>query len=239
MLEARMQNEIALITGATRGLGLATAEALAKQGYEVIVTGRNAKALQKINDKFVTAGLNIKTLLMDVADDKSVRQAKSIVEKDFGRLDCLINNAGVILESEYDFTTVPPAMILETININAIGAIRTMQAFHLLLAKSKNPRIVNISSGMGALTDMNSGYMAYRISKAALNVATLQAHFSLHEQYKIRTIAVCPGWVKTDMGGPGASRELKDGIAGIVWAANTPVSGPSGQFFRDGVAISW
>lgn len=234
-----MQNEIALITGATRGLGLATAEALATQGYQVIVTGRNSQALQKLHDRFQKAGLNITTLVMDVADDKSVQQAKDKVEKQFGKLDCLVNNAGAILESEFDFKNIPPAMILDTININAIGAIRTMQAFQLLLAKSKNPRIINVSSGMGALTDMNSGYAAYRISKAALNVATLQAHFSLHEQTKIRAIAVCPGWVKTDMGGPNATRDLQEGSYGIVWAVNTPANGPSGQFFRDGVEISW
>ncbi|MBI3187250.1 MAG: SDR family NAD(P)-dependent oxidoreductase [Gammaproteobacteria bacterium] len=234
-----MNNEIVLITGANRGLGLATAEALAKQGYQVIISARKQQALDELAQRFTKAGLKIDTLLMDVASDQSVQQAKKIIEQRYGKLDCLVNNAGVIIESNYEFTNLPSQVIADTFNINTLGAIRTMQAFYKLLAKSKNPRIVNMSSGMGAITDMNSGYMAYRISKTALNVATLQGHQELHDKYKIRVMALCPGWVKTDMGGPNATRELAEGISGIIWAVNTPANGPSGKFFRDGVEIPW
>ena len=234
-----MNNEIVLITGANRGLGLATAETLAQQGYQVIITARKQPALNELAQRFSKAGLNIDTLLMDVADDQSVQQAKQAIEQRYGKLDCLINNAGVLMDANYEFTNLPSQVIADTFNINTIGAIRCIQAFHLLLAKSKNPRIINMSSGMGAITDMNSGYMAYRLSKTSLNVVTLQAHFELHEKYKIRTVALCPGWVKTSMGGPNATRELAEGISGIVWAVNTPANGPSGKFFRDGVSLPW
>ncbi|HEX5637889.1 MAG TPA: SDR family NAD(P)-dependent oxidoreductase, partial [Gammaproteobacteria bacterium] len=196
-------------------------------------------ALDELAQRFTKAGLKIDTLLMDVASDQSVQQAKKVIEQRYGKLDCLVNNAGVIIESNYEFTNLPSQVIADTFNINTLGAIRTMQAFYKLLAKSKNPRIVNMSSGMGAITDMNSGYMAYRISKTALNVATLQGHQELHDKYKIRVMALCPGWVKTDMGGPNATRELAEGISGIIWAVNTPANGPSGKFFRDGVEIPW
>lgn len=234
-----MSNEIVLITGANRGIGLATAEALAQQNYQVIVTSRQQPALEKLAQRFSKSGLHIDTLLLDVADDKSVQQAKKTIEQRYGKLDCLVNNAGVLIDNGYNFTNLPSQVIADTFNINTLGAIRCIQAFHLLLAKSNNPRIVNISSGMGAITDMNSGCMAYRLSKTALNVVTLQSHFELHEKFKIRTVVLCPGWVKTDMGGANATRELAEGIAGIVWAVNTPVNGPSGKYFRDGVEIPW
>lgn len=234
-----MNNEIVLITGANRGLGLATAEALAKQGYQVIISARKQQALKELAQRFDKAGLKMDTVLMDVADDKSVQQAKNLIDQRYGKLDCLVNNAGVIIESNYGFTNLPSQVIADTFNINTLGAVRTIQAFYLLLSKSKNPRIINMSSGMGAITDMNSGYMAYRISKTALNVVTIQSHLELHDKYKIRTLALCPGWVKTDMGGVNATRELAEGIAGIIWAVNTPTTGPSGKFFRDGVEIPW
>ena len=113
-----------------------------------------------------------------------------------------------------------------------------IQNFSSLLAKSQNPRIVNVSSGMGSLTDMGSGTMAYRLSKACLNVISIQAQHELADQ-KIRTLTVCPGWVKTDMGGANATRELSEGIAGILWAAKTGPEGPSAGFFRDGKPIPW
>lgn len=234
-----MKNDIVVITGGTRGLGLATAEALAQQDYQVILTGRDQQALQVLQDDFQQRGLGIETLVMDVADDDSVEQAKTTLERRFDHIDCLLNNAGVILESGDDFTSMPSQLVADTININAIGAIRTMQAFHSLLAQSRNPRVVNMSSGMGVMEGMGAGYTAYRMSKAALNVATLQGHYSLHPAWRIRVMAVCPGWVRTDMGGPNATRDLQQGIAGIVWAVNTPADGPSGLFFRDGEAINW
>lgn len=233
-----MKTDIILITGASRGLGFSTAEALLKEGYKVIMTGGNLESLKKAAEKLKHQQLLPELLELDVSDIDHIKAAQEFVEKEYGRLDCLINNAGVIVENEYSFETIPRDTIIHTINNNALGPLSMIQNFSSLLAKSQNPRIVNVSSGMGSLTDMGSGTMAYRLSKACLNVISIQAQHELADQ-KIRTLTVCPGWVKTDMGGANATRELSEGIAGILWAAKTGPEGPSAGFFRDGKPIPW
>ena len=230
--------ETILVTGATRGLGRALTEALVKRGTRVIATGRSAPELENLTQSLRTERGEVVPIAMDVSEDQSVFEAAQKVADITGHLDGLVNNAGVILESGQSFVDLSPDTLAATLSTNAIGAFRTTQAFRELLSNSANPRIVNVSSGMGVMEGMGPGTTAYRASKAAMNVISLQAHFALRPQ-GIRVMSICPGWVRTDMGGPSAARDLTEGIAGILWAIDTDADGPSGKFFRDGREISW
>ncbi len=230
--------ETVLITGATRGLGRALTEELVGRGFRVFATGRDRRKLDDLSRALEGRDGQVVPIPMDVACDESVREARQAVGDRTQTLDCLVNNAGVILESGIPFEALPAALVAQTVGTNALGAFRTAQAFSDLLSRSANPRIVNVSSGMGVMGDMGPGTTAYRVSKAAMNVISLQSHYALQPK-GIRVIAVCPGWVRTDMGGPNASRDIATGISGVLWAVDTDRNGPSGEFFRDGKEISW
>lgn len=232
-----MQEDI-LVTGATRGLGRAVTDALAKQGHRVFATGRDLKKLNELSKSLVPLDGEVIAVEMDVSNDGSVSEGASQVETLTDRLDCLVNNAGVILEGGRAFNALSAEMLSQTLETNAIGAFRTTQAFRHLLSKSANARIVNVSSGMGVMAGMGPGTTAYRASKAAMNVISLLSYFALKPQ-GIRVMSVCPGWVRTDMGGASATRDLAEGIRGILWAVETGTDGPSGRFFRDGREIDW
>ena len=227
-----------LITGAGRGLGRALTEALVDDGHHVFATGRRLKDVQALAQDIAHKGGQIVPIEMDVSSDESVASAFEQVQSFSYRLDCLVNNAGVILETGLGFVDLPANMLSKTLDTNAIGAFRTTQAAIVLLENSTNPRIVNVSSGMGVMAGMGAGTTAYRASKAAMNVISLQAHFALSAR-GIRVLSVCPGWVRTDMGGDAAARSLTEGIAGILSAVATGPDGPSGQFMRDGTVIPW
>lgn len=225
-------SRIAVVTGASRGLGLQTVRELASRGLTVVLTARSgAEALaEQIEGEVIGHAL-------DVTDARSVEAlARSLTER-FGRLDVLVNNAGIIAE-EHGSASVSgstPDQILATLQTNVVGAFRVTQALLPLLAGGGN--VVNVSSGMGGLGEMGGGFPGYRMSKAALNALTRVTHAETPDQ--IRVNSVCPGWVRTEMGGPGATRSLEEGAAGIVWAATLEEGGPSGGFFRDGQPIDW
>lgn len=218
----------AVITGAYRGLGFATAEALAKKGYKVFLTARNIEAGKKAAQTLNAKGLNVEFRELDITSEKSIQ---SFCEK-MPQVDVLINNAG-IFDDKRD-----GASVLKSFTTNTLGAYLLIENILPKMIKNKFGRIVNISSGMGALTDMNGAYPAYRISKTALNAVTAL----LADENKGKNIlinSVCPGWVRTEMGGENADRSIEEGIAGIVWAATLPDDGPTGGFFRDGERIDW
>lgn len=231
---------VALITGANRGLGLESARQLAAQGYRVILGMRDPGKGEAALAELKATGADASILALDVADDASVAAAAAQVTNDFGRLDVLVNNAGVYLEKTGGVSALESGIetIMQTIDINAIGALRTARAFHPLLAASKHGRIVNVSSGMGSLEEMQGMYPGYRLSKAAMNGVTRMLASELASD-NIKVNSVCPGWVKTDMGGANAERELPQGGASIVWAATLGEDGPTGGFFRDGEPIPW
>jgi NAD(P)-dependent dehydrogenase (short-subunit alcohol dehydrogenase family) len=169
---------------------------------------------------------------LDVADDDSVRAATA----DLGRLDVLVNNAAILYDTWQRGVDADLDEVREAFETNVLGAWRTAQAVVPLLRRSPAGRIVNVSSGAGALHDMGGGTPAYRTSKAALNALTRILAAELRHD-RILVNSVCPGWVATDMGGGG--RPVSEGAAGIVWAATLPDDGPTGGFFRDGRAIEW
>jgi NAD(P)-dependent dehydrogenase (short-subunit alcohol dehydrogenase family) len=225
---------IALVTGANRGIGRETARQLAEKGYDVILTARDeAKA------GAAAAEVGARPLELDVADPGSIERAAAAVKADPGRLDVLVNNAGIgadfgVAGVEPDFEAIQRA--LET---NFFGAYRLTVALLPLLRASEHPRIVNVSSGMGGIAEMGGWTPGYRVSKAALNAMTRILSTELADS-DVKVNSACPGFVNTDMGGPmGATKPVEDGAAGVVWLATLPDDGPSGGFFRDGRPVAF
>lgn len=219
---------MALVSGANRGLGAEVAARLAADHrFYVLAGARDPSAVAERG--------NVVPLELDVTDDASVGAAIAGIESGPGRLDVLVNNAGVygppdgVAEHEL-------AAAHEVLEVNTFGPWRLIQAALPLLRRSPAARIVNVSSGAGQLDEMGTGRTAYRLSKAALNALTRTL---AAEEPQIKVNAVCPGWVRTDMGGPHATRSVAEGAAGIVWAATLPDDGPTGGFFRDGEPLPW
>lgn len=234
---------IAVVTGANRGLGLETCRQLARRGISVILTSRARDRGEAAAAQLRSEGLEVRFQVLDVTDAAAVRALSTYLQSEFGRLDILVNNAGIFTDP-YDPADPGPASVfnadLDTIRraleTNTFGALRLAQALIPLMNGRGN--VVNVSSGMGQLSDMNGCCPGYRLSKTALNAVTRILADELRDT-AIKVNSVCPGWVKTDMGGAGAERSVQEGAAGIVWAACLPVDGPSGGFFRDGKPIPW
>jgi NAD(P)-dependent dehydrogenase (short-subunit alcohol dehydrogenase family) len=178
-------------------------------------------------------GGDVRAIRLDVSDPAGVAAAAAGID----RLDVLVNNAAISYDTWQSGVDADLDEVREAFETNLLGAWRVTQAVLPLLRRSRAPRIVNVSSGAGALTDMGGGTPAYRTSKAALNALTRILAAELRRD-GILVNAVCPGWVATDMGGRGG-RPVADGAAGIVWAATLPDGGPTGGFFRDGRPIDW
>jgi NAD(P)-dependent dehydrogenase (short-subunit alcohol dehydrogenase family) len=234
---------VAVVTGANRGLGLETCRQLALRDITVVLTSRSAERGEAAADALRGEGLQVHFQSLDVTQAAQVEALGAFLAARFGRLDILVNNAG-IFPDPYDPATPEAASVLNTdlevirraLETNTYGALRLAQTVIPLMQGHGN--LVNVSSGMGQLSDMNGCCPGYRLSKTALNALTrILADELQHTGIKVNS--VCPGWVKTDMGGPGAQRSLREGAAGIVWAACLSADGPSGGFFRDGKPIPW
>ena len=234
--------KVAVVTGANRGLGFETCRQLAKQGIEVILTSRDEAKGKAAAEKLQAEGLDVKFHLLDVTSLDSIEHLAQFIRNEFGRLDILVNNAGIAL----DFVFGPEGSIFnskietlqKTIETNIYAPLLLCQALIPLMKANNYGRVVNVSSGAGQLQDMQTGYPAYRISKTALNAVTRLIANELKET-NILVNAVCPGWVRTDMGGPNAPRSLEEGVDTIVWLATLPDDGPTSGFFRDRKPIPW
>jgi NAD(P)-dependent dehydrogenase (short-subunit alcohol dehydrogenase family) len=238
------EQKIAIVTGANRGLGFETCRQLANQGVKVILTSRSADEGNAAAQSLQAQGLEVVYHPLDVTDETSVRRLADWITGQFKRLDILVNNAGIFLDTSGANGTAASvfntdiALIRNTQETNTFGALRMMQALIPLMQKCKRGNVVNVSSGMGQLSDMNGHYPGYRISKTALNALTRIFADELKET-QIKVNSVCPGWVRTDMGGPNAERSIEKGAETIVWLATLPQDGPSGGFFRDKAPIPW
>jgi NAD(P)-dependent dehydrogenase (short-subunit alcohol dehydrogenase family) len=234
--------KIAVVTGGNRGIGFETCRQLARKGMSVVLAARDEARGRVAADRLRQEGLEVEFAPLDVSDDTSVGNFAHRVEKDCGRVDVLVNNAGIMIDEEDGRGGGTPGVaqarietLRRTMEVNVYGALRVTQA--LLPLMPKDARIVNVSSGMGQLSDMNGGWPAYRISKTALNALTRILADELRGS-GVRVNSICPGWVKTDMGGPGATRTPEEGADTIVWLA-TARDVPTGGFFKDRKPIPW
>ncbi|WP_430817420.1 SDR family oxidoreductase [Carboxylicivirga sp. RSCT41] len=233
-----MEQRIALVTGSNRGIGLATVKELLKKGHKVILTARKEEDGLKAQAKLQKYG-EVYFHPLDVADARSVERIRHYVEDEFGHLDILINNAGINYDTWHTACDANLDEVQETIRTNLMGAWRMTQAFIPLMLKQKFGRIVNVSSGAGAFNEMSgSTTPGYSISKAALNGLTVKLAADVKGK-NILVNSVCPGWVRTGMGGMAAPRSPEKGAETIIWAAELPKNGPSGKFFRDMKEIKW
>jgi NAD(P)-dependent dehydrogenase (short-subunit alcohol dehydrogenase family) len=241
-------SKIALITGANKGIGFETARQLAKSGgVHVILGSRDHAKGVKAALALQAQGLDVEAIALDVTDGASIAAAAQAVGKQFGRLDILINNAGVSLSdgskgvSEQSLDTWR-----KTFDTNLFAVIAVTQAFLPLLKKSEAGRIVNLSSILGSIAlhaDPASPIYhfkvpAYNVSKSALNAWTVQLAYELRDS-RIKVNAAHPGWVKTDMGGPAAPMELADGAKTSVALALIDAKGPNGAFIHLGEPLPW
>ncbi len=229
---------IAVVTGANRGLGMESCRQLARHRIKVILTARDANKGKKAAEALRKEHLDVMFHPLDVTDSSSIEQFAHMLEKDYGGVDILVNNAGIFIDPK-DESSVFKADIdtlRTTMETNVYGPIRLCQ--QLILLMKGNGRVVNVSSGMGQLSDMNGGYPGYRLSKTSLNALTRILADELKDT-QIKVNSLCPGWVRTDMGGPNADRSVEQGVETIVWLATLPDDGPSGGFFRDKQPIPW
>ena len=232
---------VAVVTGANRGLGLETCRQLAARGLKVILTSRDAAKGQAAAERLVGEGVDLVFHQLDVTDPESAGRLARYIENSVGRLDVLVNNAGVFpdpLRAGASVFEARPETLRVGMETNAFGALFVCQALVPLMLRGEYGRIVNVSSGMGQLSDMNGRHPAYRMSKTALNALTRILADELKDT-NILVNSVCPGWVRTDMGGPDADRPVEEGADTIVWLATLADDGPSGGFFRDRKRIPW
>lgn len=246
MSNSKGAKPVAVVTGANRGLGLETARQLAKRDIQVIITSRNAGKGEMAMEQLLAEGLDVLFQPLDVTSENSVAELGTFIHSHCGRVDILVNNAGIFLDMSGPEDTSNASSVFNaslktlstTLQTNVYGPLLLAQELTPLMKQQHYGRIVNVSSGMGQLSDMNGRSPAYRISKTALNALT-RILAAETEGYNILVNSVCPGWVRTDMGGSSAERTIEEGASGIVWAATLPDEGPSGGFFRDGKPIPW
>jgi NAD(P)-dependent dehydrogenase (short-subunit alcohol dehydrogenase family) len=218
---------VALVTGASRGIGAEIARQLAADhGFVVFAGARDPDDVEE--------GERIIPIELDVTDQDEIYAALEVIGEDPGRLDVLVNNAGVygdpVGAADYDLDRAR-----EVLEVNTFGPWRLIEAFLPLLHRSDRPRIVNVSSGAGQLSDMYGGRAAYRISKAALNALTRTLAW---DEEDVKVNAMCPGWVRTDMGGSSAPKSVEEGADTAIWLATDPDVG-SGGFYRNREPIPW
>jgi len=231
---------VAVVTGANRGIGLEICRQLARRGgIRVVLTARNETKGKAATGQLRDEGLEVDFHELDVTSEQSVKTFAGWLEGTCNRCDILVNNAGIAVDPRGSrFLDSRPATYRQTLDTNFFGPLLLTQALLPLMKRDRYGRIVNISSGQGQLADMGVGTPAYRISKTALNALTCVIAAELTGS-GILVNSMCPGWVKTDMGGPGAPRTVQQGADTAIWLATLPDDGPSGGFFRERRPIAW
>jgi NAD(P)-dependent dehydrogenase (short-subunit alcohol dehydrogenase family) len=226
---------IALVTGANKGIGLEVVRQLAKGGWRVFLTGRSLASVRKAASPL---GPSVVPVPLDVTSRISVESAFSVVSQSVDHLDVLINNAGILDQDDASIFELHAQRLRRMFETNTIGPLLVSQTFLPLLRHSQSGRIINVSSGAGQLSDAGTWAPAYSISKTALNGVTCQFAAALADS-NIAVNSVCPGWVKTDMGGREATRSVEQGADSIVWLATEAPQTMTGLLIRDRKSIPW
>ncbi|MFG3708666.1 SDR family NAD(P)-dependent oxidoreductase [Micromonospora sp. NPDC047670] len=232
-----MSERVAVVTGANRGIGKEVARQLAARGDTVLLTARDANKAAAAADELAATGGTVVPYRLDVTDPAAATALAAVIGDRYGRLDVLVNNAAISYDTWADASSADLDAVRVALETNLFGAWSLTQALLPMLRASGHGRVVNVSSEAGSLASMGGGTPAYKLSKAGLNALTRMLAAELRGD-GILVNAVCPGWVATDMGGPGG-RPVTDGAAGIVWAATLPDSGPTGGFYRDQRPVPW
>jgi NAD(P)-dependent dehydrogenase (short-subunit alcohol dehydrogenase family) len=230
--------KVALVTGGNRGIGYELVKQLALKGFKVILASRDPEMGHQAAQKLKESNLDVSFVVIDVDDQESIAHAATTVNEEYGRLDVLINNAGVYLDQNEKLLNMEPSILEGTMSTNFFGAYHVIRSFITLMEKQGYGRIINVSSEYGAMSEMSyQGVGTYKLSKLALNGLTRLVAAEIKGDIKIN--AVDPGWVSTDMGGPSAPRTPKQAAESILWLATIGPEGPNGGFFKDGKRIDW
>jgi len=237
---------IALITGANKGIGFETARQIARTGATVLLGARNPELGQQAATTLAAEGLDVRFLAIDVTDTKTIAAAAANLEKDFGHLDILVNNAGIAVPGDGAPSTVDLAVIHRTLDTNFIGAVAVTQAMLPLLRKAPFANIVNVSSGLGSLTqqgDPNYGFsfakfLSYSASKAALNMFTVHLAHELRGT-PIKVNSSDPGYTATDLNHNSGHQTIPEGAAETIRLALLPKEGPTGTYSDSAGPVPW
>jgi NAD(P)-dependent dehydrogenase (short-subunit alcohol dehydrogenase family) len=226
------------VTGANRGLGREIVSELAARGHIVILGARDLRKGHAVAAELGGRGLRVVARELDVTEHKTIDRLAASIDAQFARLDMLVNNAGIEDELPAPVVEADLEAVKKVLETNFFGAWRLAKAFVPLMRRNGYGRIVNVSSGMGQLASMRCSSPGYRVSKTALNALTRMLAAELAGT-NILVNSVCPGWVRTDMGGRDAIRSVKEGADTPVWLATLPDGGPTGGFFRNRQLIPW
>lgn len=234
-----MKDKVVVVSGGNRGIGFGVVQAFAKLGYITIMGCRDLAQGKLLARALHEKGIEVTVIALDVTSQISVVKFRDAVLKLYGRIDVLINNAAIYLEGDASFLEIDEEILQTTLNVNVVGAWRMCNAISPTMLQQQYGRIVNISSGWGAMSEMAGNAAAYRLSKASLNALTKIVAAEMAGKGDIQVNAVCPGWVRTLMGGANAPTSINEAAEAIVWAATQSSDGPNGDFFRNKKKISW
>jgi len=229
---------IALITGSNRGIGLEAAKQLARRGFHVVIASRDEGKGRRAAEGIQAGGGMASFLPLDVSSSESIQTAVGQFGTFADRLDVLINNAGIYPDEGLTVLTLSRDRLVETFQTNTFGPLEVAQAFLPYLRKSAAARVINVSSGYGQLEGLAPDVPSYCLSKLALNGLTIMLAGALRADH-IAVNSMCPGWVRTDMGGPNATLSVEEGADTAIWLADEAPQELTGKFFRGREEIPW
>jgi NAD(P)-dependent dehydrogenase (short-subunit alcohol dehydrogenase family) len=236
---------VALVTGGNRGLGLEVSRQLASRGITVVLAARAAEMGARAAAGLEERGLAVEFCRLDVTEEASIEQAARYLDDRHGRLDILVNNAGAIFDPRDEAAEQPSGVLgvaadalRQSFAVNAIGVALCCKHLVPLMLRHDWGRVVNVSTSRNVSLEMGDRYPGYRMAKVALNELTVLLAEELADR-GVKVNAACPGWVRTDLGGAGATRSVEEGADTIVWLATLHDDGPSGGFFRDCKRVGW
>lgn len=230
-----MNKKISLITGSNKGIGFETARQLLHLGYDVYISSRDPQKGQEAIEKLQSMGYSPRYVQIDVTSLESIKKAKFQIENEVGKIDILINNAGIMLDKT-GVLDMPLEILQKTIETNVYGPLMMIQNFYPII--NSGGKIINLSSILGQLKGMKNYSPAYSLSKTALNALTRQFAAAL-AKYNIAVYSVHPGWVRTDMGGADAELDVTDGAFTSVWLATEGTIEQTGKFFYRKNVLDW